>query len=86
MKATVTSKGQVTLPAALRRKLGIQQGTVLEFEEVDGELRARKEATNSRRTVYDYLGLLANELPSTVEEFMEDLRGPVDLPPEDAAR
>lgn len=28
---TVTSKGQVTLPAAARRRLGIRAGTKLEF-------------------------------------------------------
>lgn len=80
MKATVTSKGQVTLPAALRRKLGIEQGTVLEFEEVDGELRARKE--KARGSVYDCIGMLADRLPMTVHEFLDEVRGPADLPPE----
>jgi AbrB family looped-hinge helix DNA binding protein len=32
LEATVSSKGQVTLPAALRQKLGIQAGTKLRFE------------------------------------------------------
>lgn len=31
MIATVTSKGQVTLPAEARRRLGIHAGTKLEF-------------------------------------------------------
>lgn len=31
MTATVTSKGQVTLPAEARRRLGIHAGTKLEF-------------------------------------------------------
>jgi len=31
MIATVTAKGQVTLPAEARRKLGISAGTKLEF-------------------------------------------------------
>ncbi|MHB8874056.1 MAG: AbrB/MazE/SpoVT family DNA-binding domain-containing protein [Myxococcaceae bacterium] len=31
MTATVTSKGQVTLPAEARRRLGIRAGTKLEF-------------------------------------------------------
>ncbi len=31
-QATVSSKGQVTLPAAIRAKLGIAQGTKLHFE------------------------------------------------------
>jgi len=41
--ATVTSKGQVTLPASLRRRLGIQEGSRLVFLESGGELRVLKE-------------------------------------------
>ena len=33
MKATVTSKGQITIPQAIRQKLKLQPGTVLEFDE-----------------------------------------------------
>ena len=36
MIATVTSKGQVTLPAEARKKLGIKAGSKLEFVVVDG--------------------------------------------------
>lgn len=38
MIATVTSKGQVTLPAEARRKLGIKAGSKLEFVVLDGRL------------------------------------------------
>ena len=34
----VSSRGQVTLPAALRRRLGIRPGDVLIVEDRDGEL------------------------------------------------
>jgi len=37
MTATVTAKGQVTLPAELRRQLGIRPGSKLEFMVVDNE-------------------------------------------------
>ncbi|MFA6958656.1 MAG: AbrB/MazE/SpoVT family DNA-binding domain-containing protein [Thermoanaerobaculia bacterium] len=36
MIATVTSKGQVTLPAEARKQLGIKAGSKLEFIVVDG--------------------------------------------------
>jgi antitoxin PrlF len=42
MKATVSEKGQVTIPKALRTKLGIGPGAVLEFEEDRGRLIGRK--------------------------------------------
>ena len=42
MKATLSSKGQVTVPKSCREKLGLKTGVVLDFEVVDGTLVARK--------------------------------------------
>ena len=42
MIATVSSKGQVTLPAATRRRLGIRAGTKLEFIVRDDRLEVVK--------------------------------------------
>ena len=36
--ATVTSKGQIVIPAKTRRRLGIETGTRLFLEERDGEI------------------------------------------------
>lgn len=33
MKATLTSKGQITIPAKIRERLGLEPGVVLEFDE-----------------------------------------------------
>ena len=38
---TVTSKGQVTIPQALRQELGIRQGSRIEFSRVDDHLEMR---------------------------------------------
>ena len=35
MKATLTSKGQITIPVKIRKKLGLEPGQVLEFDELD---------------------------------------------------
>ena len=45
MKTTVSEKGQITIPKALRDKLGLTPGTVLEFEAAGGQLVARKRKT-----------------------------------------
>jgi AbrB family looped-hinge helix DNA binding protein len=44
MKSTVSEKGQVTIPKRLRDKLGIRPGTVLDFDEEEGRLVARKQS------------------------------------------
>jgi AbrB family looped-hinge helix DNA binding protein len=40
----VSSRGQITLPAGMRRHLGIAPGTALIVEELDGELRLKPAA------------------------------------------
>jgi AbrB family looped-hinge helix DNA binding protein len=42
MKAKVAERGQVTIPKALRERLGIVPGTVLDFFEEHGRLIAKK--------------------------------------------
>jgi AbrB family looped-hinge helix DNA binding protein len=42
MKATITSKGQITIPAKVRRKLNLKTGQVLEFDEQAPYLKATR--------------------------------------------
>jgi len=79
MKATVTSKGQITIPLAIRQKLKLHRGTVLEFDAHADHLKATKCADAARmRTV---IGLAKKELAGkSVAEWMETLRGPAALP------
>ena len=41
---TVSSRGQITLPAGMRKKLGITPGGAVIIEQVDGELRLKPAA------------------------------------------
>lgn len=43
MKAVVSEKGQVTIPKACRDRLGLQTGSILDFEARDGKLVAIKQ-------------------------------------------
>lgn len=72
MKATVSDKGQVTIPKRLRDRLGIKPGQVLEFEERRGELVARKAMTVS--PVSSMYGVL--DLGVSTDQFLDELRGP----------
>jgi AbrB family looped-hinge helix DNA binding protein len=42
MKSLVSEKGQVTIPKALRDRLGLRSGTVLDFQAEAGKLVATK--------------------------------------------
>jgi antitoxin PrlF len=57
-RTKVTSKGQVTLPAALRRRLGIVAGDDLLFDETPGGVTLR---VVHRRKLGDFLGAVPVE-------------------------
>lgn len=74
MKATVSEKGQVTIPKKLRDSLGIRPGAILEFAEDDGRLVATK--TQAEDVVAAVSGLLEAHRMTT-DRFIENLRGKV---------
>ena len=68
MIATVTSKGQVTLPATLREKLGIRAGSKLDFSiSPEGHL----EVEVMRGTLDDLKGILPKPPRALTLEEME---------------
>lgn len=81
MKTTVSIKGQITVPLKLRKRLGIEPGQVLEFDESAPYLKATKVIdVAAMRAV---IGIARDRLEEkTLDEWMEWLRGPVELPPE----
>ncbi len=76
MRAIVSDKGQVTIPKALRDRLGIRPGQVLEFEEDGGRLTARKAAPVD--PVDAVSGILL--LGEPVDRFIDRVRGEADAP------
>jgi len=71
MKAKVAERGQVTIPKALRERLGIVPGTVLDFSEEQGCLIARKtEAVDSVDLVFGRFGRGRN-----TDEIIKEIRG-----------
>jgi AbrB family looped-hinge helix DNA binding protein len=72
MKSIVSEKGQITIPKALREKLGIRPGQVLDFSADDrGRLIATKASTRS--ALDELYGVL--NLGKTTDEIMRELRG-----------
>ncbi len=55
-KAKITSKGQITIPQEVRRKLGVRAGDRLSFEEDASGMRIRAERKESPFTKYMGIG------------------------------
>jgi antitoxin PrlF len=71
MKSVVSEKGQVTIPKAVRSKLGLRPGTVIEFEADRGRLIGRK--TGGGDVIGQLYGSLKMDEP--VDEYIERARG-----------
>ena len=72
MKATVSKKGQVTIPKACREQLGIEPGAVLDFEVVDGKLVACKAPAEDVFKKWRGRGKLPNGL--SVDAYLAKIR------------
>jgi AbrB family looped-hinge helix DNA binding protein len=68
--AYVTSKGQLVVPARLRRKYGIKPGTKICFIERNGEIVFQPVTPGYIRSV---CGMLKSETPAT-EELLKERR------------
>jgi antitoxin PrlF len=73
----VTSKGQVTIPKAMREGFGLLPGTEVEFVADDGELRVRKAKSGHRRgrEFVEHLHRAGANLTMTTDEIMKLTRG-----------
>ncbi len=75
MPTTVTSKGQVTIPVAVRTRLGIRSGDAVSFEmAADGQVMLRKVEGHAPQSRFEALRGRAGAGLST-DEIMALTRG-----------
>lgn len=76
MKATLTSKGQITIPRAIRRRLGLEPGQILEFDEEAPYLRAVP--VFDEEAMRALVGCARGKLGMTSDEWLDETRSPAD--------
>ena len=73
-EATVTSKGQVTIPKRVRESLGLHAGDKITFtEERPGMVVLRRR--NRENPFAEWRGFLKDMRGVDVDEFMDEIRG-----------
>ena len=75
MTSTISAKGQITVPKAVRDKLGLRPGTQVEVELTAEGALLRKGHRGGVRAVDRVLGILKRE--ASTDLLIDDMRGPI---------
>jgi antitoxin PrlF len=69
----LTAQGQVSVPAEVRRRLGIAPGSVLEWDEEEGRIVVRRAARYSSEDVHQALFPRRAAKPKTLDEIKDGI-------------
>ena len=73
----ITSQGQVSVPAAVRRALGLTPGSMLQWVEEKGHVTVRRASRHSTEDIHDVLfpeGANRDAAPKTLAELKQGVR------------
>ncbi len=70
----VTGQGQISVPAGIRRKLGIGPGSILEWEEVDGKIVVRRASRFSSEDIHQVLFGARKPQAKSVDDLKAGIR------------
>ena len=73
-RSRITAQGQISVPADVRRRLGIGPGSVLEWEEDGGKIVVRRAGRFSSEDIHRMLFGARTVEKRTVEEMKEGIR------------
>ncbi len=69
-ESKITSKGQISVPAAVRRRLGLAPGARIEWSELGGEVVVRRASRYSSQDIHD--AIFNSEPESNSIEAMDE--------------
>ena len=73
-RSKITAQGQISVPAAVRQKLGVGPGSVLEWEEEGDKLILRRAGMYTSEDIHRVLFPAGPPEPRTLEEIDEGIR------------
>jgi AbrB family looped-hinge helix DNA binding protein len=73
-RSRLTSQGQVSVPAEVRRRLGIGTGSVLEWDVDDGQVVVRRAGRYTSEDIHRTLFPEGSPKPRTQEELKDGIR------------
>jgi antitoxin PrlF len=76
-QSKVTAQGQISVPAEVRRKLGLGPGSILEWAEEGGRVVVRRAGRYSSEEVSRALFPTGSSTPKSSQELKEGIRNAV---------
>jgi AbrB family looped-hinge helix DNA binding protein len=73
-RSKLTAQGQISVPAEVRRKLGVGPGSVLEWDDDDGQVVVRRAGKYTSEDVHRALFPNGPPAPRTLDELKEGIR------------
>lgn len=73
-QSKLTAQGQISVPADVRRKLGVGPGSVLEWEEEGGRIVVRRAGRFTSREIHDAVFRGRTPKPHSLAELKEGIR------------
>ena len=74
IRSRITAQGQVSVPAEVRRKLGVGPGSVLEWEEQTGQIIVRRSGDYSSQDVHNAMFRGRPPTARTLDELKDGVR------------
>jgi AbrB family looped-hinge helix DNA binding protein len=76
-RSKITAQGQISIPADVRRKLGVGPGSVLEWDEADGKILVRRAGRFSSHDIHKALFGTDTPAARSLDELKEGIRSHV---------